>query len=151
MIRAARQSWCRLTSSIVVNIATGDKHETVTFGAARFRPGHRSAIYTLNLPDELTAQASGTADLGRLCWLAAHGRLDGQIEYEGSWRRPDAALTALLERRIGGKAVPAHRLAGAVHLPARSAGGWVGPAEQAAADADGDAADDHGADGEGDL
>jgi hypothetical protein len=55
---------------------------------------------------------------GRTCTLARHGckrgltsvgasagRLDGQIEYEGSWRDPRPALEALLERRIGGKAV----------------------------------------------
>jgi hypothetical protein len=35
----------------------------------------------------------------------AAGRLDGQIEYEGSWRDIAAALDALLTRKIGGKAV----------------------------------------------
>jgi hypothetical protein len=35
----------------------------------------------------------------------AKGRLDGQIELEASWREPSMALDALLERRIGGKAV----------------------------------------------
>jgi NADPH:quinone reductase len=35
----------------------------------------------------------------------ANGRLDGQIELEGSWREPSIALDALIERRIGGKAV----------------------------------------------
>jgi hypothetical protein len=37
--------------------------------------------------------------------LAADGRLDGQIELHASWRRASRALEALLERRIGGKAV----------------------------------------------
>ena len=35
----------------------------------------------------------------------ADGRLDGQVELEGSWRKPAPLLDALLERRIGGKAV----------------------------------------------
>jgi NADPH2:quinone reductase len=35
----------------------------------------------------------------------ADGRLDGQIELETSWREPARALDALLQRRIGGKAV----------------------------------------------
>jgi hypothetical protein len=35
----------------------------------------------------------------------AEGKLDGQVELEGSWREPASALDALLERRIGGKAV----------------------------------------------
>jgi hypothetical protein len=33
------------------------------------------------------------------------GRLDSQVELEGAWRDPGEALAALLERRIGGKAV----------------------------------------------
>jgi hypothetical protein len=35
----------------------------------------------------------------------ADGRLNGQIELERSWHDPSQALEALLERRIGGKAV----------------------------------------------
>jgi hypothetical protein len=53
----------------------------------------------------LAADRSGSADLARLCKLVAAGRLDGQIECEGSWRDPRPAFGALLERRIGGKAV----------------------------------------------
>jgi NADPH:quinone reductase-like Zn-dependent oxidoreductase len=90
---------------IVVNIATRSNDETVTFHAARFDRAKGARIYTLNLPDELAANASGTGDLTRLCMLMAGGRLDGQIELEVSWREPSAALDALLERRIGGKAV----------------------------------------------
>jgi NADPH:quinone reductase len=62
-------------------------------------------IYTLNLPDELAAHASAPSDLTRLCALAADGRLDGQIELECSWRQPGPAIDALLNRRIGGKAM----------------------------------------------
>lgn len=63
------------------------------------------ASRTLNLPDELTAHASGSTDLARLCALAADGRLDAQVGLECSWRQPGAAIDALLGRRIGGKAV----------------------------------------------
>ena len=35
----------------------------------------------------------------------ADGRLDGHVELECSWREAAVALDALLERRIGGKAV----------------------------------------------
>lgn len=76
-----------------------------TFRAARFDRAPGARIYTLNLPDELAAHASGSADLARLCQLAADRRLDGQVELEGSWRDPGPAIAALLERRIGGKAV----------------------------------------------
>jgi NADPH2:quinone reductase len=89
---------------IVVNIATQGDNETVTFHAARFDRAKGATVYTLNLFDEL-AHASAASDLARLCRLMADGRLDGQIEFEGSWHEAAQALDALRERRIGGKAV----------------------------------------------
>jgi NADPH2:quinone reductase len=90
---------------VLVNIATPTGEDTVTFHAARFDRAYGARIYTLNLPDELSAHVSATTDLIRLSALVAEGRLDSQIEREGSWREPAPALQALLERRIGGKAV----------------------------------------------
>ena len=90
---------------IVVNLATQRDDEIVSFQAARFDRAKGARIYTLNLFDELACNASGASDLARLCALMAEGRLDGQIELEASWREPSSALDALLERRIGGKAV----------------------------------------------
>jgi NADPH:quinone reductase len=90
---------------IVVSLATQDDSETVTFTASRFDRAGGARIYSLNLPDELAAHGSGAADLTRLCALLAAGRLDGQVSLEGSWRDAPEALAALLERRIGGKAV----------------------------------------------
>jgi hypothetical protein len=37
--------------------------------------------------------------------VASAGRLDGQVEFEASWRDPGPAIGALLQRRMGGKAV----------------------------------------------
>jgi NADPH2:quinone reductase len=90
---------------IVVNLATPSDEETVTFRAARFDRAKGARIYTLNLLDELAFHGSAAGDLTRLCMLMAEGRLDGQIEFEGSWREPAPALDALLARGIGGKAV----------------------------------------------
>jgi NADPH:quinone reductase len=90
---------------VVVNIATQDDEETVSFRAKNFDRAHGATIYTLNLPDELASQISATDDLTRLCALAVDGRLDGQVELECSWRQPGPAIDALLNRRIGGKAV----------------------------------------------
>jgi NADPH:quinone reductase len=90
---------------IVVNIATQRDDEIVTFQAAQLDRAKGARIYTLNLFDELARHASGASDLARLCALMAEGRLDGQVELEASWRDPSPALDALLERRIGGKAV----------------------------------------------
>jgi NADPH:quinone reductase-like Zn-dependent oxidoreductase len=90
---------------VVVNIGTQSDDETVTFRASQFDRSSGARIYTLNLPDELDAHASATADLTRLCALVTSGQLDAQVELEGSWREPGPAIEALLERRIGGKAV----------------------------------------------
>jgi NADPH:quinone reductase-like Zn-dependent oxidoreductase len=90
---------------VLVNIATPDDVDTVTFRASRFDRAYGATIYTLNLPDELTAQASGASDLVRLCTLLDEGRLESQIELETSWREPGPALVAVLSRRIRGKAV----------------------------------------------
>ena len=77
----------------------------MTFHAARFDRAKGATIYTLDLLEDLEFHGGGTSDLTRLCTLMAERRLDGQIELEGSWREPSQALDALLERRIGGKAV----------------------------------------------
>jgi NADPH2:quinone reductase len=90
---------------VVVNIATPDDQEMVSFRARRFDRAYGATIYTLNLPDELAAHASGAADLTRLCALAAGGRLDGQVELQCSWRQVGTAIDALLNRRVGGKIV----------------------------------------------
>ena len=89
---------------MVVNLATQRDDEIVTFQAARFDRAKGARIYTLNLFDELARHASGAGDLARSA-LMAEGRLDGQIELEASWRDAAVALGALLDRRIGGKAV----------------------------------------------
>jgi NADPH:quinone reductase len=90
---------------IVVNVGTPDDEDTVTFHGNRFDRAHGARIYTLNLFDELRRHASAAGDLRRLCQLMVDGRLDGQVEFEGGWRQPGPAIEALLQRRIGGKAV----------------------------------------------
>jgi NADPH2:quinone reductase len=64
---------------VVVNIATQDDEEMVSFRAKDFDRARGATIYTLNLPDELASHASAADDLTRLCALAAGGRLDGQV------------------------------------------------------------------------
>jgi len=90
---------------IVVNIATPDDEELVTFRATDFDRAYGATIYTLNLPDELNSHGSATRDLERLCQLIVDRRLDSQVEMEGSWREPASAIDALMNRRMGGKAV----------------------------------------------
>jgi NADPH2:quinone reductase len=90
---------------IVVNIGTLHDEEMVAFRAADFDRAYGARIYTLNLPDELASHGSATTDLSRLRRLIVDGRLDGQVEIEGTWREPASAIGALLNRRMGGKAV----------------------------------------------
>lgn len=90
---------------LLVNIATPNDVTTVSFRAGRFDRSAGARIYTLNNFDEVAAVGGAAKDLARLCALVANGRLDGQVAYEDSWREPGPALDALIQRRIGGKAV----------------------------------------------
>jgi NADPH:quinone reductase-like Zn-dependent oxidoreductase len=94
-----------MPNGIVVNLATGDDAEIVTFRANRFDRSPGARIYTLNLIDELPKQGGAAADLGRLCDLVAGGRLDPQVTYEGTWRDPGGAVVAQLQPGQGGKVV----------------------------------------------
>jgi NADPH:quinone reductase-like Zn-dependent oxidoreductase len=55
--------------------------------------------------EELEHTRSAAADLRRLAELVASGRLDPQIDVTLSWTEAAAAVQALLERRVAGKAV----------------------------------------------
>jgi NADPH:quinone reductase len=66
-------------------------------------PGAR--LYGLYLFDELAHTRSGSRDLRRLAELVADGRLDPQVDLACSWRDNGRAIEALLDRRVGGKAV----------------------------------------------
>jgi NADPH:quinone reductase-like Zn-dependent oxidoreductase len=66
-------------------------------------PGAR--LYGLYVFSELDRTGSGAADLGRLAGLVSSGRLEPQIDLTASWTDAGAAIEALLERRVGGKAV----------------------------------------------
>jgi NADPH:quinone reductase len=55
--------------------------------------------------DELQHTRSAAPDLRRLADLVADGRLDCQIDLTISWTEAAAAVQALLERRVAGKAV----------------------------------------------
>ena len=89
----------------VVSYASSDptpvSFETRTlFGRA---PG--AVLRGLFIFEELERTGSTAIDLARLAALVADGRLDCQIDLEGSWREPGAAIDALLSRRVAGKAV----------------------------------------------
>ncbi|MGA2164365.1 MAG: zinc-binding dehydrogenase [Solirubrobacteraceae bacterium] len=90
----------------VVSFAASNPAEPTTFptrGLFGRAPGAR--LYGLLLFAELAHTRSGGSDLGRLAGLVAGGRLDCSVDHEASWHDAADAITALLERRIAGKAV----------------------------------------------
>jgi NADPH:quinone reductase-like Zn-dependent oxidoreductase len=62
-------------------------------------------LHGLYIFDELGHTRSAAADLGRLADLVAAGRLDPQIDVTLPWTEATAAIQALLDRRVAGKAV----------------------------------------------
>jgi NADPH:quinone reductase-like Zn-dependent oxidoreductase len=75
--------------------------EPTTFDVSRFYGRGGSKLYGLRVFDEVARHRSGVRDLELL--LAA--RLDPQIDFVTSWEDYETAITALMERRVAGKAV----------------------------------------------
>jgi NADPH:quinone reductase-like Zn-dependent oxidoreductase len=89
----------------VVSFASSDQ-TPVQFPTRAFfgrAPGAR--LYGLLLFVQLDRERTGARDLQRLAELVAQGRLRCSIDREASWREAAAAIAALLDRRIAGKAV----------------------------------------------
>lgn len=90
---------------VVVSFASTDP-EPVSFPArALFRRAPGATLHGLFVFEEIERTGTGGSDLARLAALVAAGELDAQIDLEGSWREPGPAITALIERRLAGKAV----------------------------------------------
>jgi NADPH:quinone reductase len=89
----------------VVNVGTPSADATVTFRSALLDRAYGATVVTLNLFDELTAHASGAADLARLGTLVDDGRLDTRIAAQTSWRSLATAMDRLRHRRVSGKIV----------------------------------------------
>jgi NADPH:quinone reductase-like Zn-dependent oxidoreductase len=79
--------------------------EPTSFDVSSFYGRGGPRLYGLRVFDELRMHRSGVRDLGLLVDELAAGRLDPQIDMTVSWRDADSAITALMERRIAGKAV----------------------------------------------
>ncbi|MEY2516872.1 MAG: NADPH:quinone reductase [bacterium] len=88
----------------VVSFASSETETTfptrALFGRA---PG--AVVRGLYVFDELQHTQSTAADLTRLAALVAAGELDTQIDLELPWQQAGAAIEALIERRVAGKAV----------------------------------------------
>jgi len=89
----------------VVSFASSDQ-APVQFPTRAFfgrAPGAR--LHGLLLFAQLRREGSGASDLRRLAELVAASRLECSVDHEASWRTAVEAVEALLDRRVGGKAV----------------------------------------------
>jgi NADPH:quinone reductase-like Zn-dependent oxidoreductase len=89
---------------IVINFGISSAEDS-TFNASAFYPQVGVRLYGLRVFDELDRHDSAVRDLTFLAGEVAAGRLDTQVDLVSSWREAAAALEALLERRVRGKAV----------------------------------------------
>lgn len=95
-----------LTShGVVVNLATPGPDALVTFRAERLDRAPGAHIVSFNLLTDLGSDDRPARDLGLLSRLLLDQRLDSHIELEQSWRDFSESMSALLDRRIAGKAV----------------------------------------------
>lgn len=90
---------------VVVNLATPAPDSLVTFRSDRLDRAQGAHIISFNLPNALGPDDQAARDLGLLTRLLIDRRLDSHIELEESWRDFSRSMSALLERRIAGKAV----------------------------------------------
>src|SRR5215207_1742142 len=96
---------CLRPRGVLVNLATPDPDERISFRAGGFDRSAGARIYTLNNFDELTAHDSVQDDLTRLIALVAGFKLDVGVGVEAPWEETPAVIEAFLSRRITGKAV----------------------------------------------
>jgi NADPH:quinone reductase len=90
---------------VVVSFASSDP-QPVSFPARSwFSRAPGAVLRGLFVFEEIERTGTGGRDLTRLATLVAAGGLDTQIDLEASWRDPAPAITALLDRRVAGKAV----------------------------------------------
>jgi NADPH2:quinone reductase len=89
----------------VVSFARSDEQDVTFPTSALFRDAPGASVHGLYVFAELPHRAGGGADLTRLAQLVADKQLTPQIDLETSWREPEEAIEALLDRRIAGKAV----------------------------------------------
>ncbi len=90
---------------VVINLATPDPDEPVSFRPGLFDRSQGARVYTLNCFDEITANGGATADLTRLCDLVEAGRLDARVGLEVSWRDAPRAIADYLSGSTTGKVV----------------------------------------------
>jgi NADPH:quinone reductase len=87
---------------IAFGISSG---EPTMFDVSSFYPRSGARLYGLRVFDEIERHGSAVRDLRFLAEEVGGGRLDTQVSLTSSWREAGAALDALIQRRVRGKAV----------------------------------------------
>jgi len=99
-------AFARVTSGGTIVSYGNSSREPTTFDVSGFYGRATGArLYAFLIFTELTREGSAAEDLRMLAELVAAGELDPQVSLETSWREPGAAMEALLEGRVAGKAV----------------------------------------------
>jgi NADPH:quinone reductase-like Zn-dependent oxidoreductase len=89
----------------VISFASSDPSPVEFPARALFVGASGAKLYGLYVFHELGKRGGASEPLTRLAALVAAGALDPQIDLELSWREAAAAIAALTDRRIAGKAV----------------------------------------------
>ncbi len=89
----------------IVSFASSDTSPVQFPARSLFARAPGASLHGFYVFGVLERERTASRDLARLAQLVAAGRLDCSIDHEGSWREAAQAIEALLDRRIGGKAV----------------------------------------------
>jgi NADPH:quinone reductase len=102
-LAAALRRVARGGTVVAFGNSSGDE---TTFNASDFYSRAPTArVYAFMVFDEVDREQSASSDLRALADMVAAGELRTEVSLEASWRDPNDAVTALLERRVAGKAV----------------------------------------------
>jgi NADPH:quinone reductase-like Zn-dependent oxidoreductase len=99
------QALGRLASGGTVVSIGASSDELTTFDSLALVRKGGVRFYGLSLFQEMELQGVGKRELAHLMTLVETGRLDPQIDMQGSWRDMGTMLAALGDRRVAGKAV----------------------------------------------
>jgi NADPH:quinone reductase-like Zn-dependent oxidoreductase len=96
--RVAPEGW-------VVTFGDSSQEEARFTASSFYRSAPGARLYAFFLFAHLSHTRTGSTDLRYLADLVTAGELEALVSLEAGWEEPGEALTALLERRVRGKAV----------------------------------------------
>lgn len=79
--------------------------EATNFNISAFYSQAGAQLYAFMVFNEIRITGTGPSDLRTLAELTASGELEAEVTLEADWHEPQEAMRALMDRRVGGKAV----------------------------------------------